>query len=264
MGALRTWLGLEGWTRFAHEHYGKQPFVMPCVAPEVLRACSWDSLDRALASRAADVQVVRRGESLSIAPPRSLAALRALFEHDTGIALRNADRASARVRALAAAIGEDVPGNRRAAMFATPAGTHSLAWHFDLDDLFIVQVAGTKTHHLRSNTVLPRPLTQTGHSLAAYALETSPLLTFELRAGDFLYVPAGFWHMAMAKADQDSLSIAVGVLGSRDLPQKPTPPALRARLRERVLQVRERLALARTKLGDTLDRAPTLRRNRPI
>ncbi len=257
MGALRTWLGVGTWTRFAREHYGKQPLVMPGVAPEVMSACNWNILDAALASPAAEVQVVRRGESLPVAPPRTLAELHKLFEHSAGIALRNADHASDSIRSLAAAIGEDVPGNKRVAMFATPAGTHSLAWHFDLDDLFIVQIAGSKTHHLRSNTVLPRPLVQDGHSLAAYALETSPLLVCELRPGDFLYVPAGFWHMALAR--EDSLSISIGVLGGRDLPRQPAPPGLRAKLRDRVRQVRERLARVSTMAG-TLDRKPTLRR----
>src|SRR5215470_4579466 len=100
MGVLRTWLGLEAWTRFAHEHYRKQPFVMPCVAPEVLSACDWQNLGAALASPAASVQVTRYGELLSVAPPRSLADLHKLFDHDAGIALANADRASESVRAI--------------------------------------------------------------------------------------------------------------------------------------------------------------------
>lgn len=262
MGALRTWLGAETWTRFAHEHYGKQPFVMPGAAAEVLHACNWDSLGAALASRAAEVQVVRRGESLSLTPPRSLPGLRKLFERSAGVALRNAERASAPIRTLATAIGEDAPGNRRVAVFATPAGTHSLAWHFDLDDLFIVQLAGSKTHHLRSNTVLPRPLVRDGHSLAAYALETSPMLACELKPGDFLYVPAGFWHMALA--GEDSLSISVGVTSAHDLPRQPAPRAFRAKLQARVHQLRERLARVRAvadqAVADTLDRKPTLRR----
>lgn len=267
MGALRTWLGDEGWTRFAHEHYGKQPFVLPDAARELIDTCSWQSMSAALASHAADVHVIRRGESLSIAPPRSLAALRSLFEQNAGIALRNAEHASDRVRALAAAITEDVPGNQRVAMFATPAATHSLAWHFDVDDLFIVQVAGVKTHHLRANTVLPRPLTQNGHSLAAYPLETSPLRVSELHPGDFLYVPAGFWHMALAK--EDSLSISVGVLPSPELQRLAAPPearrpSRRIALRDRLQNVRERLARFREAADDTLARRPTLRRKRPI
>lgn len=259
MGALRTWLGLETWTRFAREHYGKQPFVMPGVVPEIMHTWDWDSLDAALASPAAEVQVVRRGESLSFAAPRSLAALRELFERDAGVALRNAERASERVRAIAAAIGEDIPGNQRVVVFATPGNTHSLAWHFDLDDLFIVQAAGAKTHYLRENTVLPRPLTQTGHSLAAYALETSPMVACRLSAGDFLYVPAGYWHMA--RAEDNSLSISVGVLGGPELPRQAVPPQKRAELRDRIRSARDRLTRAHKAAADSIrERLPTLRR----
>jgi ribosomal protein L16 Arg81 hydroxylase len=39
--------------------------------------------------------------------------------------------------------------------------------------------------------------------------ESSPLLRCDLIAGDWLYVPAGYWHVA--RADEDSLSISIGV-----------------------------------------------------
>jgi ribosomal protein L16 Arg81 hydroxylase len=43
--------------------------------------------------------------------------------------------------------------------------------------------------------------------------ERSPLMTARLVAGDFLYLPCGWWHMATCV--DDSLSISIGLLPPR-------------------------------------------------
>jgi ribosomal protein L16 Arg81 hydroxylase len=243
MSSLQQWVGAEAWLRFTRDHRGKRPFAMALAPSQLLTSCDWDHLGQTLGAHAADVQVVRLGEVLSIASPQSLADLHDLFGRDAGIAVRNAELVSERVRAICAAVEQDVPGRQRASVFATPENTHSLAWHFDADELFIIQLAGSKTHHLRANTVVPSPQVPSGHTLAAYPLETSPLLTIDLRPGDFLYVPCGFWHMALARST--SLSLSIGVLAA-PAPAKPRLGATqRAALHNRIGELRTRLANVR-------------------
>jgi len=244
MGLLRTSLGPDAWQRFTRDHRGTQPFSLQGVGSEASKQCDWDHLGHTLAAHAPDVLVVRRGEDLALTPPRSLADLQKLLGRDTGIALRNAELVSERVRAICAAIAEDVPGRSRATVFATPENTHSLGWHFDTEELFIVQLAGWKTHHLRANTVVPAPATPTGHNLAMYPLETSPLRTIELHPGDFLYVPSGWWHMARAR--HTSLSLSIAVLAAPTAARStPLDSGKRAALRDRIRNVRTRLAKVR-------------------
>lgn len=243
MGLLQEWLGAEAWHRFTREFRGVRPFATHLAPVQLLNDCDWDHLGQTLAAHAADVQVVRMGEVLSAAAPRSLTDLQELFGRDAGIALRNAELASEPVRAICAAIEQDIPGRQRASMFATPENTHSLAWHFDADELFIIQLAGSKVHHLRANTVVSSPQVPTGHTLAAYPLETSPLLSIDLRPGDFLYVPRGWWHMALARST--SLSLSIGVLASSVPTKKELGSSKRAALRERVGKLRERLGNVR-------------------
>lgn len=262
MGLLRRWLGPREWERFEAER-GSAPFSVKGVAAEVLEAFDWDHLGQSLAARAADVLVLRRGEDLALARPRSLAALRKLFDRDASIALRNAQHVSERVRAICAELAEDVPGNQRALVFATPANTHSLGWHFDTEELFIVQLAGSKTHYLRANTVVPRPLTPSGHNLAAYALETSPMRSVHLQPGDFLYVPSGWWHMARAR--HTSLSLSIAVLGDPLAATAPVQSRRRAALDDRIRNVRARLARVRAAAAGAAAASPvhlkqTLRR----
>jgi len=210
LGALAEWLGRDGWDELVRDHLGAQPFARPGVARAAVPQCSWPMLEEALGSDAADVLVVRGGRDLPEPRPRSLTELRALFEQGSGIALRKAEQASATVGALASSMARDVPGEQRVIVFATPAQTHGFGWHFDPEEVFVVQTSGVKTYYLRANTVCPKQLAPCAESFARYALETSPLLACDLEPGDLLYIPSGYWHMAYAR--RTSLSVSIGVL----------------------------------------------------
>src|SRR5688500_13668993 len=108
MGALAQWLGTDQWIELTN-HLGRQPYALPGVAAGATRDFRWAMLNEALASTAADVLVVRRGQSVPRAAPRSLADVQALFGAGIGIALRRADHASDRVKALAQSVSQDVP-----------------------------------------------------------------------------------------------------------------------------------------------------------
>jgi hypothetical protein len=76
-------------------------------------------------------------------------------------------------------------------------------------------------------TVRPHPLLGAKPVDQQFEKETGPTLRRDLVPGDCLYVPSGMWHVA--KAETDSLSIAIGVaaLTAMDLYDE-----LRARLAE--------------------------------
>jgi hypothetical protein len=209
MGVLTQWLGPERWTTLKHEHLGKQPFALPSVAVDATKDFGWSVLDEALASAEADVIVVQRGQRLQCPSPRSLAEVRSLFGDGAGIALRRADHASGCIKELAAGVSRDMPGEQRVIVFATPGETHGFGWHFDAEEVFILQTEGAKTYYLRANTVLPGTAEPSDAAFAAYAAETSPLLACELHAGDFLYVPSHWWHAAIAHSA--SLSVSIGI-----------------------------------------------------
>jgi len=210
MGALRSLLGGEGWAQLEQARLKSQPFAMPRAAGAASERCRWGMLDEALRCDEGDTLVVRGGSSLRVEPPRSLAQLEALFGYGAGIAHRRAERTSDAVRALSAAVAEDVPGEQRAIVFATPARAHGFGWHFDAEQVFILQTEGVKTYYLRQNTVTPKPYEPRADAFGRYDLETSPLLACELRAGDFLYVPSGYWHMGYAHVA--ALSVSIGIL----------------------------------------------------
>jgi ribosomal protein L16 Arg81 hydroxylase len=98
-----------------------------------------------------------------------------------------------------------------------------------------------------------------------YEREIMPLMRCALEAGDWLYIPAGYWHMATA--EQTAISLAIGVMSHaavevldllrRQLPQSIlwrqrlpvagaaaalTDEQLRAMLRDLLVQLRHDLA----------------------
>ena len=90
-----------------------------------------------------------------------------------------------------------------------PLCAPGFGWHYDAEDVFIAQTAGEKDYYFRENTVeadTPFP----PKDFQAYHAETSALQTAHLVAGDFLYIPARWWHMALCR--EDALSISVGVM----------------------------------------------------
>jgi 50S ribosomal protein L16 3-hydroxylase len=96
--------------------------------------------------------------------------------------------------------------------FCTPAATEGFGWHYDVEDVFILQTQGAKTYRLRKNTVNPWPLVETTPGDLSYERERSLAMECRLNAGDWLYIPPGYWHATYA--DEVSISLSVGVMST--------------------------------------------------
>jgi 50S ribosomal protein L16 3-hydroxylase len=189
---------------FLDRYFRRSPLAQPgTVAPELL---DWPLLASVLASDP-EIMVVARGELLPFPRPRDLDELRAYFRIGVGLALRHTERCDASLRAIADAFSTEL-GTSHVQMFVTPGGTHSFGWHYDDEDVFIAQTRGAKHYYLRPNTICgDRPAC--AREFTRFADETSPVYDAHLLAGDFLYVPSRWWHMARCR--EDALSISVGV-----------------------------------------------------
>ena len=96
-------------------------------------------------------------------------------------------------------------------VYLTPDQQQAFGWHYDLEEVFIIQVQGCKEYTLRQNTVNPLPVWDTMPEDMGYERETSRLrMTCRLEAGDWLYIPSGWWHIARTQAA--SLHLSIGVM----------------------------------------------------
>jgi hypothetical protein len=203
---LAEWLGDISTDDFRSQYLRRAPVAQPATALGARSLMDWEALERVLGCDP-DALVVARGRLLSMPAPRSLVELCDYFAAGIGLCLRHTQRHSLALARLAASF--DGLGTPQVQLFVTPGGTHGFGWHYDDEDVFIAQTAGVKDYYFRANTVAADEVARPS-MFSRYVSETSPLCTSTLVAGDFLYIPARWWHMAVCH--QDALSISVGVM----------------------------------------------------
>jgi hypothetical protein len=208
---LEQWLAPVSVDDFCRAHLHRSAWALPHSARGALRVLDWDVLGEVLAAKdpPPDAIVCARGQRLPYPAPRDLTELRAYMRIGVGLCLRHTQRCHPRLAAVAAEFERAIPGAVQVQIFVTPAGTHGFGWHYDVEDVFIAQTAGTKDYYFRENTVendapFPPP------DFSGYHAESSPLQMATLVPGDFLYIPSRWWHMAICR--EDALSISVGVI----------------------------------------------------
>lgn len=112
--------------------------------------------------------------------------------------------------ALSTDLGHPVQVNA----YVTPSSSQGFAAHYDVHDVFVLQVAGEKRWRIHA-PVHPDPLRDqpwTDHRAAVEArAEEEPVIDTVLRPGDALYLPRGYLHAAEALGEV-SCHLTVGVL----------------------------------------------------
>jgi ribosomal protein L16 Arg81 hydroxylase len=154
----------------------------------------------------ADVLLSRRGE-LADAPARGW---REKYAEGFTITVRSAEKLDPDLARIAGEFRSDFLAPVNIHLYCTPAGEHGFGWHYDVEDVFVLQVDGAKVYSLRKNTVNPWPVLETMPRDLRFEDEGSPVFTCRLEAGDWLYIPAGWWHLA--KTESESKSLAVGMM----------------------------------------------------
>jgi 50S ribosomal protein L16 3-hydroxylase len=206
---LQTLLGEFPLQRFIADHYHRLPYSAAGLARPVLELGTWDSLTAILKQDTADVLVCRRNEQSAGPQPRTMDDARRLVEEGYTLLIRHAERHDERLAAVAAAFARDFAAPVNIHMYCTPGGHFGFGWHYDAEEVFIVQTTGRKEYSLRKNTVNPWPIKETLPADMHYEREIMPLMKCELAAGDWLYIPSGYWHMG--QSSETAISLAIGV-----------------------------------------------------
>jgi ribosomal protein L16 Arg81 hydroxylase len=206
---LQSLLGDFPLPRFVADYYHKLPYSASGLAAPLLALGTFDSLLAVLAQDSADVLVCRRNEQWAGDIPRTDAAANELLAQGYTLLVRHAERHDPRLAELAAALARDFSSAVNVHMYCTPAGQYGFGWHFDAEEVFLIQMTGRKEYSLRKNTVNPWPLEETLPADMKYEREIMPVMRCELAAGDWLYVPSGYWHMGESR--ETAISLAIGV-----------------------------------------------------
>jgi hypothetical protein len=183
---------------FIADYLHRLPFSLAGSARSACDSGTWDSLASMLGPPEGDVFAVREGRWYEGPPINELSAACALVDDGHTVFVRHAERRHPGLAELAAAFEKTFLGAVNIHLFVTPAGAPGFSWHYDAEDVFIIQTQGSKEYSLRKNTVNPWPLEETLPADMRYEREVMPLMRVLLQPGDLLYIPCGYWHRAEA------------------------------------------------------------------
>jgi 50S ribosomal protein L16 3-hydroxylase len=232
--AIEQLLGSVPTATFIDDYYLKFPFARAGDCAHLLELGDWSVLGAILGRPGVDVLAGREGRPWDGPPPTSADDARALLAAGCTIGIRHAEQHHPALAEVAAGFRTDFTAAVDLHLYVTPAGQSGFGWHYDAEDVFLLQLRGDKEWSLRKNTVNPWPVVEALPADMHYERELMPLMRCTLRAGDWLYLPAGYWHRG--QAGEESVSLSVGVLSCTaldvcDFLRRRLPASLRWRQR---------------------------------
>jgi ribosomal protein L16 Arg81 hydroxylase len=112
------------------------------------------------------------------------------------------------LRQLCAALEDEFSHPVHANAYLTPGDSPGFTPHYDTHEVFVLQIAGTKRWRVYE-PAQPLPHRSQPFSPIGFSLPP-PLLEFELKSGDLLYLPRGYVHAAHT-AHGHSAHITIGI-----------------------------------------------------
>lgn len=195
--------------QFVTDYFQKQP-VASSGAARFGALGSWDTVERIIGATSCDVALVKGGRAKELGARPTVDEARAAFADGYTIGLRHIELHDPEIGELSRSFAFDLHGALNVHLYCAPPAAQSYGWHCDPEEVFILQTKGAKTYQLRENSVHPVPLEGAMPRGVKASSEATPVATVPLKEGDWLYVPAGWWHDT--RADSESISLSIGLL----------------------------------------------------
>lgn len=195
---------------FLENVFTRQPFSLPDRARSLGHLLTWDVVREVIEAKRSVLRIIKDGKMVLDDAAVGFDEAMAYYRDGCTLLLRYAERSHAGLKALADdfAQGFNTPVDIQA--YCTPAGEQAFLWHYDVEEVFVVQTLGAKAYEIRPNTVHPNPLINSIPDDLKYEKEKTPLKAEALISeGDWLYIPSGWWHIARTRAESMHLSVGM-------------------------------------------------------
>lgn len=196
--------------RFWSAHYLRAPYLARGGAADLRGLVSDAMIHHLIECTGCDLTAVRDGRVLRAPRMTTREQGAALQEAGYSLVFRHVERHDHPIAVLGGHLVDELPGVLDAHLYLTPAGGSGFGWHYDAEEVFILQTDGSKELLLRANSLHASPLPESMPHDLGFERETSPVVGHRLEAGDWLYIPSGWWHHA--RAGSASRSVSLGLL----------------------------------------------------
>ena len=136
-----------------------------------------------------------------------------LFADGSTLVLQGLHRTWGPLIDFAGQLGTDLGHPVQVNAYVTPAQSTGFSSHYDVHDVFVIQIAGQKRWQIRQ-PVLSLPLRtqpwEQRRTAVAEAGQEKPLLEVTMSPGDVLYLPRGYLHAATALGEI-STHVTIGI-----------------------------------------------------
>jgi len=135
-------------------------------------------------------------------------AVLSLFQEGASVGITGADSHWSPLRAIVDCLYDALLESVHTNVYCSPANTQGFQCHYDLHEVFVLQVAGEK--HWRVFRPTSEAPISSWRAEDSPHTSASPYVDVVLGRGDVLYVPRGHWHYAIAQ-NSTSLHVTVGI-----------------------------------------------------
>lgn len=197
---------------FLSTHYTRTPIATPYTAQSYRGLLNWPLLSEIMDSGYSDCWLVKKGFKHPN-PHYSTGKLKfniAIEEFKSGysVVIRHSEKAHPKLADIADDFFKLFHKPIDIQLYVTPSGEEGFDWHYDIEDVFVIQSKGEKEFKLKPNSVNPNPIVMP-KDLEFYKETSKTEIRCWLKSGDWLYIPRGYWHKAQALTDSFHLSVGV-------------------------------------------------------
>jgi ribosomal protein L16 Arg81 hydroxylase len=169
---------------FLQNNFTQFPFAMPDRAARYTHDFNEADFAAMVESSRAVLRIVRDGRLVQDNARLSWAEAQAYHRRGHTLLVRHAERSSAKLQAFARTFARFLHPPVDIQVYLTPDSSQAFGWHYDLEEVFIIQVRGCKEYTIRKNTLNRWPVWDN-------------------------MIPSGWWHIAQTQAESIHLSIGV-------------------------------------------------------
>ena len=196
---------------FLTKNFSRLPLAIPAAALGFSHLLDWAVVEEVINKKKSSLRIVKDGKMIKDYADITYAEAEKFYQAGNTLLLKNAELSHKSLANLADDFAASFHTKVDIQLYCTPEKNNAFGWHYDVEEVFIIQTKGSKLYSLRQNTVHPNPVVSSIPKDLGYEKETSELeIKVLLKKGDWLYIPSGWWHIA--KTQEESMHISIGLM----------------------------------------------------